>query len=62
MQRETRPSLRRVYTWWRQGVITLEEAVYLLTGGRVRALQAILRLCRFFPPACGDRVRKVQEE
>ncbi|NLY88576.1 MAG: hypothetical protein GX085_03005 [Firmicutes bacterium] len=62
MQRESRPGLRRIYTWLRQGTITPEEAVYLFAGRRVRALQAILRRCRFFSPACCDPARKVQEE
>lgn len=62
MQRELKPSLRRIYTWLQQKVITPEEAVYLLAGRRVRALPAILRRCRFFSPACCGPAGKVQEE
>ncbi|NLW09233.1 MAG: hypothetical protein GX036_05155 [Firmicutes bacterium] len=62
MQRESRPSLRRIYTWLQQGIITAEEAVYLLSGRQVRTLQAILRRCRLCSPACCGPARKVREE
>jgi hypothetical protein len=62
MQRESRPSLRRVYTWLEQEIITPEEAVYLLAGRRVRALPAVLRRCQLLSPACCSPAGKVQEE
>lgn len=62
MRRQSRPSLRRIYSWLQQEIITPEEAVYLLTSRQARFLQAILRRCPLFSPACWEPAGKVQEE